>query len=125
MGVILRLFLISGSLISFIYILRKIRKSKMQIEDSIVWILWSIAIFIVSIFPTPIIYLSKVLKIQSPANFVFLFVVFYLYYIIFSMSGKISQLKEKNKDVVQKVSLLELKYDHIIKELREDQKLGD
>lgn len=86
----------------------------MQIEDSIVWILWSIVIFIVSIFPMPIIYISKILKIQSPANFVFLLVGFYLYYRTFSMTAKISQLKEKNKDVVQKVALLEHKYDNII-----------
>lgn len=30
------------------------------------------------------------------------------------MTAKISQLKEKNKDVVQKVALLEHKYDNII-----------
>ncbi|HBP63840.1 MAG TPA: DUF2304 domain-containing protein [Desulfosporosinus sp.] len=123
MSDILRIFLVAGSLISFMYILHKIKKSKMQIEDSIVWILWSIIIFFVSIFPMPIIYISKILKIQSPANFVFLLVGFYLYYRIFSMSAKISELKEKNKDMVQKVSLLELKYDNMIKVLIEDKKL--
>ena len=123
MSVLLRLFLIAGSLISFIYILRKIKKSKMQIEDSIVWILWSIALFIVSIFPMPIIYLSELLKVQSAANFVFLLVGFYSYYRIFSMATQISQLKEKNKDVVQKVSLLEHKYDHMLKALMTEKKL--
>jgi hypothetical protein len=39
------------------------------------------------------------------------------------MSAKISELKEKNKDMVQKVSLLELKYDNMIKVLIEDKKL--
>jgi len=123
MNAILRIFLIAGSLISFIYILRKIKKSKMQIEDSIVWILWSIAIFLVSLFPAPIIYISTILEIQSPANFVFLLLLFYLYFRIFSMTVKISQLKEKNKDVVQKVSLLEHKYDNIIKALIEKETL--
>jgi len=123
MSIILRLFLIGGSLISFIYILHKIKKSKMQIEDSIVWILWSIALFIVSIFPSPIIYLSELLKVQSAANFVFLLVGFYSYYRIFSMTAQISQLKEKNKDVVQKVSLLEHKYDQMFKALMQEKKL--
>ena len=39
------------SILTIIYIIRKIRKHKLNIDDSIVWIIWSIILLILSIFP--------------------------------------------------------------------------
>ena len=44
---------------------------------------------------------------MSMSNFIFSMFIFFLYLMLFTQSIKISDLKEKNKDLVQKLSIKE------------------
>lgn len=107
MSVFLRILLIITSIITVFFVLRKIRKSQLQIEDSIFWIACSAGIIILSIFPSLAIELSKIIGIESPANFVFLTFIFVLLIKVFMMSIKISQLEHKLKILVQEIAIKE------------------
>lgn len=72
----LRLVLIVASLITLIFISRKIRSSKVKLEDSIFWICFAVLIFLLSLFPEAFYFFSDVIGFQAPANFVFLFFYF-------------------------------------------------
>ena len=50
MGIRLQLVFIIASLLTFVYVILRIRKHGLNIEDSITWILWSILLLIVSFF---------------------------------------------------------------------------
>lgn len=50
MSVTLRVLLIIGSTISFILCVRKIKKSELKIENSIIWLLGSLLLILMSIF---------------------------------------------------------------------------
>lgn len=105
MTVTLRIFLIIASLLTVIWILRKIRKMKVKMEDAIFWLIFSALIIILAIFPEISYWLSTILGIESPANLVFLFVICLLLEKIFTLSIITSQLEEKVSILSAEVAL--------------------
>lgn len=105
MTVVLRGVLIIACMITCYYTLHKIRKSQMQIEDSIFWILFSISLVFISIFPNITYFISNLLGIGAPVNFVFLSMIFILLFKVFSMSIRISQLEYKIRNLVQQIAI--------------------
>lgn len=81
----LRTALIVISLLTLWYTARKIRKSQLQIEDSIFWMAFPAALVILSVFPGIATWAAKMLGVQSPVNFIFLAVIFILIVKIFSL----------------------------------------
>ena len=80
----------------------------MQIEDSIFWIAISGLLVLVSIFPNIAYFVSDLLGIGTPVNFVFLFMIFLLLYKVFLMSVRISQLEYRLKNLVQQIAIKNL-----------------
>lgn len=109
MSIYLRIILVVISMLSMLNILKRVRKSKLQIEYSIFWIVFSILLILVAIFPQPMFTLAQILGIQSPANIVFLFVIFILLIKLFNMTIEVSQLQYKQQELVQKIALDENK----------------
>lgn len=109
MSIYLRIILVVISMLSMLNILKRVRKSKLQIEYSIFWIVFSILLILVAVFPQPMFVLAQILGIQSPANMVFLFVIFILLIKLFNMTIEVSQLQYKQQKLVQKIALDENK----------------
>ena len=93
-----------------------IRKHKLNIDDSIVWIIWSIILLVLSLFPQISFFFAKKLGFQSTSNFILCLFVFVSYIFIFFQNIKISELKEKNKELIQKTSI------YIYEKEKEEQK---
>lgn len=107
MAIYLRILLTLTSILTGYYVLRKIRKAQLQIEDSIFWIAVSCCLILLSVFPSIAINLSKLIGIESPANFVFLAIIFILLIKVFMMSIKISQLEHKLRTLTQEIAIHE------------------
>lgn len=101
----LRFFLVIASVLTVIWILRKIRKMKVKMEDAIFWLVFSALIIVLAIFPEISYWLSKLLGIESPANLVFLFIICLLLEKIFTLSIITSQLEEKVSILSAEVAL--------------------
>lgn len=95
MSVSLRILLIVAAVITVIWILKKIRKSKVKMEDAIFWLVFSGVLLVLAVFPQISFWLSKLLGIESPANLVFLLIICLLIEKIFTLSIITSQLEEK------------------------------
>ena len=93
----LQIVLIIVSLVTFIYVIGRIKKHQLNIDDSIIWIVWSIVLLILSIFPGLSHAISDFLGFESTSNFILSGFVFLLYIMVFFQNIKISELKEKNK----------------------------
>ena len=78
MSIVLRIALIVVSALVRYFVLKKIRKAQLEIDDSIYWIVFSVLLLVISIFPGIAIEASKLLGVRSPANFVFLVMIFLL-----------------------------------------------
>lgn len=101
MSPILRVLLIVTSVATGIYIRRKLKKSQMQIADVLFWILFAIILIFMSVFPGAVEWLTELLGVISPVNFVFLAVIFLLLVRCFSLSVKVSGLEAKLNNLVE------------------------
>ena len=107
MTMMLRAVLIAGSLLTTALIIRKIRQSKAQIEDSVFWVFVSVLRIIFSVFPKTADILSRLAGTYSTSNFIFLFIIFLLMVKVFSLTLRVSQLEAKQRELVQRIALNE------------------
>ncbi len=107
MTLLLRSVLIVASVATTLLIMRKIRKEKMMIEDSLFWIGFSSLLIVFSVWPQLVYKMSEMVGTQAPANFIFLFVIFVLIVRMFQMTAKMSQMDARMKDLVAKIAIEE------------------
>ncbi|MEG0962827.1 MAG: DUF2304 domain-containing protein [Lachnospiraceae bacterium] len=111
MSIAFRVILIIVSIVTLLYMIRKIRQSKLQIEHALFWVIFAVMLVVLGIFPQIAIGLSKLLGLQSPANLVFLFIIFILMVRLFQMTLEISKLEDKLKSFIQHEAIREYKED--------------
>ena len=109
MSIALRVLLIIVSVMNTLNILRRIRKSKLQIDYSIFWLVFSMILIVIAVFPQIVIKLAQIIGFQSPVNMVFLLVIFALMFKSFQSTLEISQLQYKIEELTQKIALEEHK----------------
>ena len=102
---IIRFCLIVGSLLTAIFILRRVRLAKVQIEDTLFWLLFSVVLLVLAVFPGIAYWASRLLGFQSPINFVYIVIIFLLLVKQFFMSIRLSQLDSKVRILTQQVAL--------------------
>lgn len=105
MTVLLRCVLISVSILLTCYVLKRIRHSKMKIEDSIFWVMFSLLLVVFSVFPRVADFISRTVGTYSTANFIFAFMIFILLSKVFFQSIKISQLERRVTELIQMLAL--------------------
>ncbi|WP_455437930.1 DUF2304 domain-containing protein [Hungatella hathewayi] len=105
MTVILRCVLIVVSILLTFFVLKKIRQSKVKIEDSIFWVMFALMMVVFSIFPGLADILSDFVGTYSTSNFIFMFVIFILLVKVFFLSLKISQLESRVTELIQQLAL--------------------
>ena len=71
MTLTLRIVLILVSLLTLLFVMRKVRSSKIKLEDSMIWILFSGALLILSIFPGVFDFFAELAGVYSTVNFYF------------------------------------------------------
>lgn len=105
----LRCLLVLGSLFTAVFILRRVRKAQVQIEDTVFWLIFSAGLLLLSIFPQAAFWASRMLGFQSPINLVYLLIIFVLLVKQFFMTIRVSQMDSKLRSLAQKVALNEEK----------------
>ena len=105
MSLVLRIVLIVAAVALVVLVIAGVRKSRMRIEDSLFWIVLSLIILILSIFPYIGYWASYLLNMQSPISFVMLFFIALLIAKCFSLARQVSQLENKLKELAQRVAV--------------------
>lgn len=102
---VLRSILFLTSIGITLWMMYKIRKSKAKTEDSIFWLFFSFVLVVLSVFPQIAYWMSDLLGIQAPVNFIFLAILFVLIVKIFMLSVHVSRLESKLQDLVQRYAI--------------------
>ena len=105
MTLALRIILIVASVCVSFYALRKIRKAQLNIDDAFYWIVVSVVLLVMSIFPIVPTYLSSLIGIESPSNLVFLVMVALAFIKLFDISIEMSIQKYRLNKLIQKIAL--------------------
>ena len=109
MGIVLRIILIASAILLFMYMIKKIRQSKMKIEHTIFWILFDVILIIIGVFPQIVYLVSGWIGFQSPVNMVFLMIIFVLIVKNFLTTLEISHLENKLDSLTQQLAIERLK----------------
>lgn len=107
MSSILRVLLIVAAVFTAFWILSRIRKHKVKLEDAIFWVCFAVVLIVIGIFPQILYWLTHLLGIMSPANLVFLIMIGLLIAKVFLLSIKNSQLEDKIEVLAAEVALAE------------------
>ena len=106
MSTTLRILLIVVSVIVVVYTLHKIRKAQLNIDDAFYWIIFSILLIVMSVFPNLVYLLSETIGFESPANLVFLLIIFLILVKLFSLSIELSVQKHRLNYLIQRIALM-------------------
>ena len=105
MSAALRVILLVASALTCIYVARKLRKSQIQIMDTVYWIVLSGVLIILSIFPQLATWCSKWMGFQAPVNFIFMLMIFLLLLRVFLLSIRMSQQEDKLRNLVEELAI--------------------
>ena len=97
--------LLISALLIFWLILRKIRRSEVTIADSTFWFLFALSLVLLGVFRQIPFFFAGIFGIESPANFVFAYVIAVLILREFYSTVEISQLRARVRGLAQKEAL--------------------
>lgn len=101
----LQIILMMGCFFTYWYILRKVKKSNVRIEDIIIWIIGVIILFIFCIVPAIPFSVANLLGFDSTVNIIFFLVIFFLFIMTFLLTIRLSQTQEKVKELTHKIAI--------------------
>lgn len=105
MSYYLRGMILFASIITLFYVLRRIRKSQLQLQDSLFWIFLSFVFVIMGAFPQVVYAATRLLGFQAPVNLIFLVIISILLLKVFLSSIKISQLENRIDELVKEMAI--------------------
>ena len=105
MSLLFSVTLLAGALLTFWFILRKIRKAEVTIADSTFWFLFALSLVVMGVFREVPFFFADLFDIESPANFVFVYVIAVLVIREFYTTVEVSQLRAKERNLVQNEAL--------------------
>lgn len=120
MSIILRIILLIAAVFSIGWIMYRIRKSKVRLEDTLFWIVTGVVLCVLGLFPEISYRMASMLGFQSPSNFIFLLMICLLFEKVLTISIVHSQLEDKYVIMVAEIALRCKDLEKQITELKEE-----
>jgi hypothetical protein len=117
---VFRVVLIVVSIVTMIFMMRRISQSKIQIEAAVFWVFVAAVLVVFAVCPPVADACARLLGIYSTPNFLFLLTIFLLMIKVFSLTLQVSQLESKQKELVQKMALEQLMQEKQEKQEKEE-----
>lgn len=101
-----RTFFIIIALIATFYIIHEVRKKRFSIKESFWWMIASIIMLLLAIFPYSINYLAKIFGVEYPPSLFFVFCIIFLILMNFRNSKRISEQQQKITELAQNLAII-------------------
>lgn len=101
------IYFIIISIIIMLYIVTEVRKKRFSIKESFWWVIASIAMLLLSIFPYSIDRVAVLLNIAYPPSLLFVICIVFLVFMNFRNSKKIAEHQEKIIELSQHIAIIE------------------
>jgi hypothetical protein len=102
----LRIFIGVILILGFIYVIHSIRKKKIDIRHSLIWILVIVLLAVLDIWPGLLDGLAHLLGFELPVNMLFFLGFAIAVVIIFGLTTRVSRQSEQIKSLAQEIALL-------------------
>ena len=120
MTIELRIFIAIICILFFGYTLLQVKRNRLMLRYSLVWLVLAAVLFVFSIFTGPISVLSSMIGFLTPANFVLFIGLFFVLLMSLSYARAISEKNTQITRLTQQIALLEKRLDD-----QESSSLGD
>ncbi len=104
-----KIYFIIIAVFAFIYIIYEVRQRKFSIKESFWWVVASIVMLFLAIFPYSIDWIAKKFNVSYGPSLLFVFCIIFLIFINFRNSKKIAEQQEKIIELAQQVAILKEK----------------
>ena len=105
MSLTLRISLIVISVLFVSLVFYTVNRKHLQMSDSLIWLLLSFLLIILAFFPQIGIWLSHMVGIETPVNFIYLVGIVALLVLVFHLTVQHSRLKQQVRAVIQEISI--------------------
>ena len=99
------IILIAASLITAVFVIRKIRKSQFKIGDTLYWLVFCLLLLLMSILPNAVSWVSDLIGFEASSNFIFVAIIFLLLVKIFLLDARVSKNEDKLTKLTQKYAI--------------------
>jgi len=107
MNIQVRIMALMVSVLFILYVIHLVRQRRLRENDSIVWILASIAILVLGVWVRPLVYVTELIGAKFPVSTLFFSGLIFLTFISLWMTTRISELSDQVRELAQKIALME------------------
>ena len=86
-----------SSVLSLLFVIRGLKKARVQLYDTVFWMILALMCVVLSMFPQIAIGMADLIGVQSPVNLVYLVIIFFLLVHCFIQSLRFSRLEAQFK----------------------------
>ena len=105
MSLMLRIFLMLGALLNFIFVCFKLRKSQLKFTSAFFWIMFSVILLLLGAFPQIGVNCARLLGVISPVNFIYLVIISMLILRSFLLTIRVSRLEDRLTELVEELAV--------------------
>jgi hypothetical protein len=98
---------IAVAVMLFVFILNMVRKKKLREEYSVLWVLMSAALIILSSWSRLLVGLTRLVGAESANSVIFFFGFVFVFLLLLSFTIVLSKSRNENKEMAQRIALLE------------------
>ncbi|AIQ76759.1 MULTISPECIES: DUF2304 domain-containing protein [Paenibacillus] len=109
----LQVILLIGSVLCFVLLINMIRKYRIELKYSMLWLCIMLIVLVLSIFPSSFETIAGLMGIEIPVNALFLLSIFGVTLILFSLTIVISRSTIKVKELSQEIGLLKYEVEEL------------
>ena len=103
----LHAILIIGAVGFLLFIVYLMKKGKLEVKYSIIWLAFSLCMILFACFPYTVLVLNDIAGVIDPVNFIFFTQIIFILLILLSVSAVISGFSKKIKQLAQSNAILE------------------
>lgn len=100
-------FMILGALVLLIIIFVLLKRGKMTVKYSLLWLGLSLALTVFAVCPYVVYVMRDILGVEMPVNLVFMLMFCFVLLVLLSLSIALCQLAEKSRRLTQATAILE------------------
>ena len=103
----LRATLIIGAVLFLGMLLWLLRRKKLNVQYSIIWLFTALILLVFAIFPASVAFLGNIFNIEMPVNLVFTLLFIFILLLLLSLSTIVTGFAARIKRITQEQALLE------------------
>ncbi len=115
MSTTLRVALLIGSFLFVALVFSRVTRKKLQLGDCLLWLFVSFILILVAIFPQLCVWVSKLIGIETPSNFIYLITMAALLALTFHLTVQHSRIQGQIRRLIQLISI-----ENYLREKREE-----